>query len=129
MPGGHRWVIVLECGRPGDAGSHTNESVRIWLGPYEHPLAVLRMTSDGVVADELSGRTLDLSTGLIVGDDRWVVAVPVPPRAISDKGELLIGVTRTDGFGRRTAWPRRMFPWQNEPGRVGVDLSSWDPLE
>jgi len=124
-----RWVIVLECRRPIEAAPTTTEIVRIWLGPYGHPRAVLRVTSDGRIADELLGQTLGAQAGVIASGDRWVVSIPVPARAIDDTGELLIGITRTDGFGRRTAWPRRMFPWQTEPGRVGVDLSTWDPLD
>jgi len=128
-PASERWVIVLECRRPADADVSTNGVVRIWLGPYGQSRAVLRVTSDGLVGDEQSGQTLGARAQVIASEDRWVVSIPVPARAIEDNDELLIGVTRIDGYGRRTAWPRRMFPWQTEPGRVGVDLTTWDPLD
>jgi hypothetical protein len=34
-------------------------------------------------------------------------------------------VVRVDGRGRRSAWPRPMLPWQDEPGRAALDTRAW----
>jgi len=54
------------------------------------------------------------------------VMLPLPPDAIEPGGRLRVGLTRTDATGRRTAWPRRLLPWDSEPGRLAVDLNAWD---
>jgi hypothetical protein len=54
----------------------------------------------------------------------------VPPGAIEADGHMRFGIMRerrlADGSIERTAWPRAMTPWQSEPGRICVDLTSWD---
>lgn len=57
----------------------------------------------------------------------WAVEVPIVFDATAD-GVLLIGMDFTDAIGRHYAWPRPMFPWQAEPSRVAIDLSTWDGI-
>ncbi len=124
------WTLYVECmTKGGDAGP---DAVRVWLGPYGAAKAVLRIASDGSFVDELSAWTGDGATGseaslaVTRGRDRWTVAVPIPARCIEASGLLRLAIERFTGEeGRRTAWPRRMLPWQAEPGRVTVDLRAW----
>ncbi|HRQ74121.1 MAG TPA: hypothetical protein PLU35_13935, partial [Phycisphaerales bacterium] len=128
------WTLYVECmAKGGDDGP---DAVRVWLGPYGAPKAVLRISSDGALVDELSAWSGDGAGGGVAGSeghvsvtrsrDRWTVAVPVPARCIEGGGRVRLAIERFTGEeGRRTAWPRRMLPWQAEPGRVVVDLSAW----
>jgi len=125
------WTLYVECMATGrDEGS---DAVRVWLGPYGAPKAVLRVGSDGSLVDELSAWSSEEHGGGVVervavtrGPDRWTVALPIAARCVEDGGRLRLAIERFTGEeGRRTAWPRRMLPWQAEPGRVVVDLSAW----
>ena len=128
------WTLYVECMSEGEGGGP--DAVRVWLGPYGAPKAVLRVASDGSLVDEVSawadagdsddapGQSERLA--VVRGPDRWTVAVPIPARCIESGNRVRLGIERFTGEeGRRTAWPRRMLPWQAEPGRVVVDLSAW----
>ena len=124
------WVLYAECHLPEGVVPEL-DTLRVWLGPYDAPTSALRITPDGSVIDELAGRT-----GLPerrfaetrVLDDRWVAELEIPREAVSADGILRLGVERLDDAGRRTAWPRRMLPWQIEPGRLAIDLTTWSGM-
>jgi hypothetical protein len=127
MPGAAgQWTIYVECLRPAFS-ANDSDSVRIWLGPITRPDAVLRITRDGSVRDELFSD----SSAALIGDirlaaDRWSFRVTLPPDAIPSDGHLMIAMERLATGGRRWSWPRPMMPWQAEPGRVRADLSAWE---
>jgi len=130
------WWIYVECREPDppadpdqQAAPANDEVVRVWLGAFGSPAAVLRITRSGMVVDEraadqglggsLSGASVSRQNG------RWVAQVPIPAMAIEPGGTLRIGVERTDSRGRRSAWPRPMLPWQTEPGRAAINTAVW----
>jgi len=124
------WSVYIECSRAPveltDRQTVPPETLRVWLGARGGDAAAIRVSEDGSVLDESPTADGQLAEQVEVTaePDRWTVRMPVPRRAI-DGSELLIGIERSDRFGRRTAWPRPMLPWQTEPGRAAVDLSAW----
>lgn len=121
------WMVYLECSR-GSQAANAPDTVGLWFGPRGGSLASLELSSLGELRSELdaSGDVL-----LAVSDTPrvWSVAVPVPERAIEAGALLRMGFTRTDGGGIRTAWPRRLFPWEVEPPRRLFRLDEWDGFE
>lgn len=126
------WQIYLELAQlrdplaPSNRASETGH-IRIWLGPFGAPTAVLRVLADGTVRDESgSAFTLPPRAAAVAAEGRrWSAWVPLPSGAIEPDGILRIGIERTDARGVRSAWPRPMLPWQIEPGRAALDTSAW----
>lgn len=140
-----RWTLYLECRRAGGPGA--GDVVRIHLGPANAgeagQAAAAAITLDIAESGALSirtGRPADTDgaptrqdagrirvAGGGAGSDRWSAWVPIPPAAISADGVLQIGLVRLapSGDARRSAWPRPMLPWADEPGRIAVDLRTW----
>lgn len=63
----------------------------------------------------------------------WCAWITLPPGCIEadpanprSEGILRIGLEYTDARARRSAFPRPMTPWQNEPGRLRLDLGAWN---
>jgi len=113
------------------------EELRIWLGPLGEPTALLRISPSGVMIDEIGVaadgvRTARRGSGtpveVKVEEGGWSCWVPIPSRCVEGTGVLRLGLERTDARGVRTAWPRRMLPWQREPGRWAIDVSAWPEL-
>ncbi len=113
------------------------EELRVWLGPLWAPTALLRISPAGVMIDEIGGAADGLGVvrrgsgtpvEVRVEEGVWACWVPIPPRCMEGTGLLRLGVERTDARGVRTAWPRRMLPWQREPGRWAIDVSAWPEL-
>lgn len=127
---GSGWVLYVECAAPGGVQGSVPESVRVWLGPFRRPYAVLRIGADGVVMDEMAGGSAEAPHGVVVTREpgRWTAHVPIPGRCIEADGTLRLGIERFDARGQRSAWPRPMLPWQTEPGRVAVDTTAWGEL-
>jgi hypothetical protein len=147
-----RWVLYIECATP-EAPAVDADSVRIWLGPFGNPTAVLRVWPDGRLADQtVAARAeLSLSVGRASGGGvggrggaggggggatvqtvrdadgrRWAAWVPIPPHCFERDGTLRLGLERVDARAVRSAWPRPMLPWQVEPGRAALDTTAWD---
>lgn len=129
------WTVLVECSAPeaGEEGAEVRaaDAVRLWVGPYGRPTAVLRVEETGRVTDEATpgaggfgGITLDV----VRSAGRWAFEITLPPDAVGEDGILRLGIDRTDAAGRHTAWPRRMLPWQDEPGRTAIDTRAWDGL-
>ena len=121
-----RWAIFLECRSPAIG---REETIRVWLGAYGAPAAVLKIGSTGSVIDELATKQglepLVRGVSIIRQGDTWSARVPIPARCIEKDGTLRLGIERTDGRGRRSSWPRPLLPWQAEPGRIAVDTAAW----
>lgn len=120
------WMVFIESRCPVIG---QDEVVRVWLGAFGAPSAVINASSRGLVFDEMArraGRPEDISGATVSRlGDTWTARIPVPKTSIAQNGLLRVGVQRTDAFGRRSAWPRPMLPWQNEPGRIAVDTRAW----
>lgn len=136
VAGGSGWSAFVECaadrlsespsGWLSDpvSGAPVSDEVTLCFGQRGSSAAVLRVSRDGVLHnDRLSGG----ETVLEVADegDRWSVSVPIPREAIEPGGMVRLGLTRRDARGVRTAWPRRMMPWESEPPRAAIDLKTW----
>ena len=122
-----QWLLLIECNAP-DASvtGQWPEQVRVWLGPSASPTAAIGVNRDGSAfnlltpsAERVGGVHVERSR------NRWTVIVPVPRGAIEPSGVLRIGIERHDSRGWRTAWPRRMLPWQTAPGRAAASLNEW----
>ncbi len=125
--GRQEWVAFVECRSPVFG---QEEKIRLWVGAFGAPSAIINVGSDGSVKDEIAVRQgLGAGVaGLVVSrqGDTWTAHIPIPERCIERDGTIRIGLQRTDAIGRRSSWPRPMLPWQNEPGRITVNTSTWD---
>jgi len=131
------WEVYVECDRP----SRTSEDadvVRVFFGPRDAPLAVLRIEPDGTITDEITdasqndidalGPPRGLDKTAHGGDaTRWWALAPIPRWAIEPGNVVRIGVERR-AMGARATWPRPMLPWDDSPGRALIDLTKWSPL-
>lgn len=130
------WQLLLECRSPSAArespmeselGQAAADEVTCWFGPRGSPTVVRRVDRAGRVRGS-DGDTVLQTLTVVETANGWAVMLPLPVAAI-EPGELLrMGLTRTSGSGRRTAWPRRMLPWDREPGRLAIDLGAWDGM-
>ncbi len=123
------WKLYLECAID-DSQSSEDASIGIWIGPMNatriawsisRSLGLVEMRSDADLAP-------DPVYSSVEDGDRWIIELDIPPAAISDDGFLILGLTRDDGSSR-TSWPRRMMPWQTEPGRFVIDTTAWNGTE
>lgn len=128
---GDGWELFVECKSPRPANAPHADFVRIWLGPLGQPTSVLRVDARGTVADE--ARRPDLvptppDARVVTSSDTWSFRIRIPSACIEKDGVLRLGLTRTNtapGGGLRSAWPRPMLPWQEEPGRLAIDTAKW----
>ena len=103
------------------------DELTLWFGQRGRSAAVLRVSRTGVVREDgVDGA----GTTYPVADEgnRWSVSVPVPAAAIEPGQIVRLGLTRVDPRGVRTAWPRRLMPWDIEPARAAIDLKTWSGL-
>ena len=79
------------------------------------------MTREGLIDEELvPGRAGEFGGRVSRSESGWAFVIDLP-----DVERLQIGIEHRSATGHRTAWPRAMFPWQPEPGRIGLDLTKW----
>jgi hypothetical protein len=111
---------------PAPPGTH-EEFVRLWFGPSHSPRAVLRATEGGesFIESLRAGLAAPLSAEVVSEPGRWAMKVSLPSTCLESDGVLLLGAERHDARGERTAAPRAMLPWQEEPGRVAIDTAGW----
>ncbi|MFG0258024.1 MAG: hypothetical protein ACF8GE_09000 [Phycisphaerales bacterium JB043] len=119
--------MYVECRVPVDFFMTSSEEdiVRLWFGARSAPNGVMRISSRGVVHDELTGSDLSEASRVRRDRDRWSALVPVPISYLDASGMLLVGMERVDASGRRSTWPRPVFPWEIEPGRALFVLDGW----
>ncbi|MEZ6242226.1 MAG: hypothetical protein R3B57_04215 [Phycisphaerales bacterium] len=122
-PSADGWRLYVECLAPAPS---PEDAVTIWLGPYQRPHTVARVTSEGRRTDPRSPDAQATWIDVSRAPDRWSFQIDVPPGAIDDSGVLRLAIERHDASGLRTAAPRRMLPWQTEPGRLAVDTKTWN---
>jgi hypothetical protein len=143
-----RWMIYLERAAPADAppGSPPWE-ITLHFGAANLPAdapgrAALRVRAGGALEELVGGRWTPAGRAtMTTTNGRTALWVPVPAHAIEGTARdgsggaasparvLRLGLTHVDERARRSAWPRPMLPWQTEPGRLAVDLSTWSPVE
>ena len=124
-----RWELFVEClsHRPGE--SPQADVVRVWIGPLGQPLAVFRIDGTGQIADEARRPDLVHTPGdvrIVRTSDRWSFRMILPAKCIENDGTLRLGLTRTDPTASRSAWPRPMLPWHDEPGRLAIETRTWE---
>lgn len=120
------WRLYLECAID-DSKSAEEASIGVWIGPMDSTRIAWSISRSVGLVEMRSDADLspDPIYSSVEDGDRWIIELDIPPRAISDDGFLIIGLTRQDGQSR-TSWPRRMMPWQTEPGRFVIDTTSWN---
>ncbi|MCB9845231.1 MAG: hypothetical protein H6811_04500 [Phycisphaeraceae bacterium] len=100
-------------------------SVRVWLGERGRSSGVLRLSSDGTIVDEASG--VRTAAPMVHEPGRWIADVALPRHA-QPQFELVLGLELIGSDGSRATWPRRVMPWQDEPSRARIDVSTWNGL-
>lgn len=122
---GHRagWRVHIDCVAP-DENAPT--SIKVWVGPRGAARAVWTVSSEHGLTesrmDSLVSQEPRIETARAGGV--WSVSITIPSLLIDDTGVLLLGVERIDR-DHHSAWPRRMTPWDDEPGRAAFDLTGW----
>lgn len=124
------WTVYIECLRGPNAptdSSPREEYLRLWLGPAGSPRAIIRISEGSeVVVESLRLGLASAPEAIVVSEPaRWAVKVRIPSSCIETDGVLLLGAERYDSSGERSAAPRAMLPWQQEPGRVAIDTRAW----
>lgn len=116
------WIVYLECRT--DAGADiAAERLRIWAGPTGSPVLALEIGPEGAAASRV-GIAPQTAVSRIPGG--WCATVTLPAAAVESSGTLRLAVEHVAANGLRSAWPRAMMPWQNEPGRLSIDTAAWN---
>ena len=115
------WSVYLECSGAGIG----DDSVTVWTGPFGLPRGVWRVSADGTVRT-LFGPPPEAITVAATAKG-WAMDLRLPASVIGADGVLRLGVER-EHAGIRTSWPRRVLPWQDEPGRLPIDTRVWSGL-
>ena len=103
----------------------------MFLGGIGRSHAILRVLRDGRVLDEsppragTAPRDLARVVRAVQTSQRWACWVPIPPSAVEDTERVFLGVEYFDARGVRSSWPRPSLPWQQEPGRLVIELGAW----
>ena len=121
--GAPRWAAYVECSAAGEGA----EEVALHFGQRGSPAAVLRLTRAGVLRADRNPED-ELRVDIARTATSWSAVVPIPAEAIEPANILRLGITRRDARGVRTAWPRRMMPWDREPSRAAIRLNAWSGL-
>lgn len=126
------WRIYIECALPA-AADRSRESLWLYVGTPGEAAAVWRIDLTGTITGmraqdrELADLgTPDRKADVVTLTDRVALHIPLPPGAIEDDGLIRIGLVRMDARGVRSAWPRALTPWQDEPSRAVLDTTTWD---
>lgn len=118
---GGSWMLYVECRRPEAGVESPQEFIRVWLGPTGRARLVVRASPEES-AENSAGASVVKEPG------RWAARIEIPASCIEPDGTLRVGIERGDSRGVHSAWPRRMLPWQAEPGRLAVDTTAWSGM-
>lgn len=120
------WRLYLECAIDPTANPEADTTVQIWVGPMGSTRASWTISRSLGLIETRSDPDINPDPALttFTDGDRWIITLDIPQAAISDDGFLLIGLERTDA-DLHSSWPRRMMPWQAEPGRFTIDITGW----
>jgi len=124
------WRLYLECAI--DPKSTSGTSLKVWAGPMGFTRASWTISQSTGLEEMRTDPdiTTDPNISTTTIGDRWIIQLDIPPNAISQDGFLILGLERTDTSLNSTqpihsSWPRRMMPWQSEPGRFAIDIFGW----
>lgn len=115
------WTLYVECKRPVGGVEGPHEFIRVWLGPTGRSRLVVRAGPE-----DAEGTSPGVS--VVREAARWALRFDIPASCIEPDGTLRLGIERADARGVHSAWPRRMLPWQAEPGRLAVDTGAWSGI-
>ena len=122
-----RWQFFVEA-LTGGAEPRAGDRVSFWIGRAGRAATVIMAESSGGASLATPGETISPVDARVRRlDDRWTALIDLPDGVLSGEGPLLVGVTREDARGRRSAWPRPMAPGQTRPGRLAIELGAWLP--
>ena len=125
--GARGWVLYLECRSPAepagevDAPGRARDEVVIALAGTGGEV-MIRVFPDGQVVTS-QGHTQRVPverTG-----EGWMAWVPLPLNITADGAWLRLGLARSDATGKRSSWPRPMFPWEGLPAHAAIGLAEW----
>lgn len=114
------WTLYVECKRPTGGVEGPQEFIRVWLGPTGRARLVVRAGPEEASAGP--------GVSVVTEPGRWAARIEIPESCVEPDGTLRLGIERGDARGVHSAWPRRMLPWQTEPGRLAVDTGSWSGI-
>lgn len=122
------WEVYVECRDvPADPARADapggRDAVELFFGPFGRATAVVRVSEAGKVEGVGGGEERTVAVSRREGV--WSFRLRLPEGAVEADGLLRLGVVRVDGRGRRSAWPRPMLPWQEEPARAALDTKAW----
>ncbi len=108
-------------------------------GPATTPVRQAGAHNAGGAKAESEPDSMEQAVGVRgAGSERWSAWITLPAacldaaqtnRGLPTAESIRIGFERTEANGDRSSWPRPMTPWQLEPGRLRLDLSTWGGLE
>ncbi len=121
------WQLYIECASLDPTRS--GDTLTIWVGPFQQPIAAWRISPDGRT-ETIAGNTTIVPTSVetSVLSDRWIAQITLPQDAFDELGQLMLGLERDDADSVHSAWPRRMFPGQSQPGRIIITPDRFDQL-
>jgi hypothetical protein len=123
--GGGDWELFVDCRV--EAGVSTQvDTIRVFLGGFDQPAAILRLDRTGAIRDEMRPGSANVIVQIDDRADRWTALLRIPDRFVDGDTPLQIGLERIDGRGMRSTWPRPVLPEARQPGRLRVDLTAWD---
>ncbi len=130
-----RWELYVECRFVPEVGDASREQVLIYAGPFGRPTSIVRVRIDGTMehlpvpglpAEAAEIAPPPTTVRVTRTEDRWQFRVTLAPGSVERDGLLRLGLVRTDALGRRSAWPRPMLGWEEEPARLCIDTRAWD---
>ncbi len=122
--GSLHWTVLIECvAPPGTSG----DELRLLLGPMGEPTSVFSASPSWGVRTVMGDapRAARVVRDTHGDSGTWRFEIELPDTAVSSDGLLLLGAVRLREGTALSSWPRRMTPWQAEPGRLPIDLTHW----
>lgn len=123
------WRLFFECATP--IPGQRDDTLTIWIGPRDYPTAAWRITPDALVETIRRNPSVLVpqpSVETRILQDRWVAQIDLPDIVFDQDGQLMLAIERSDPDGVHSAWPRRMIPGQDDPGRLIITPERFDEL-
>ncbi len=119
---GGQWVVLLEASGPTLQG----DEIRLWIGPFATPGAIYTATPSAGARTVAGEPFAEARVGIAQSESApsWRAEFVLPDSLVAE-GMLRISAARLRDGQTVSSWPRRMVPWQTEPGRALLDLEAW----
>ncbi|HVZ94632.1 MAG TPA: hypothetical protein VG797_08985, partial [Phycisphaerales bacterium] len=101
--------------------------VRVHLGPFGAPQAIITIRIDGKAGDEVNADA-PVEARAWFESDGWRALIDLPDTAI-EHNRLILSIERFEQTGARSTWPRPSMPFQPDPARAIIDLTKWGSLD